>query len=1214
MKYQLLNKSVAAVTLILALIVSVPGSVSALCNVDSNGTYIEAEDYTGSDNLDGDPDFDDEFEEKVDSEANGGKVLVSGNNGYASNTPHHAVKKYEVNFSTTGTYYIWARARAEGWSSSRDSMFFTVDNDNWKAWNLRESHDGATFYWNDNMQVGSGNTIEISSAGTHTIKIAMRERDAVIDGFFLVHEDSNFTPTDTTVPGSVTTISPKNGCSGSYWDVQPGALGPTSFRGYNAEDMTFTITNTGNDDGNTTATITSDETWVVVNNSTMPALGIGETHTATVSFNTASLSAGTHTAEITIAGGGNIQNSGQTVEVTLLVKDIPSTAACGEIPLYAENLINPAIMVLLDTSGSMDSWMYIGYGQYMRRIDIAEDVLKEVFQDRSIAWGFGTWAGGRGNASDSDDSPDYYTNYHIGVHTHDETHQTALQDKADDGYSSGWTPLAPAMRGGLEYFKGNRDDNHYNEPYDSVSCQPRIVVIITDGLGNTGTNNTKIDNVVDDLIDEGITVVAVGFGLSNADQLDRIVEKMQTAGELSDEDYLYHLHNEDSNGDAEPFMAQNRDEFIAAMNSIVTNVKAQVFHGASPAPTTSVDNGAILLNAEFDASDWSGNITATQFDTFTGALNATPTWETQDNMPATINGFIYDSSAGPTGYVSTYTDASISGDNFLCKPMGDIINSTPAIVGSPPYYYHFDDYFNYKYDENVNNRDEIAYVGANDGALHAFRISDGSEKWRFYPESVQAEMAKATSSPQDDMCSASYCHKFLVDGSPEPADVYVNSSTKWRTILTTGLGEGGSAFFALDVTYGEGFDASNVGAVEVKSKFLWEFTDSELGFATSWPTTVRVKEAFLDATGWATYFGSGQAATELLQADKEAYLFALASYDKGKVWVDSSNNPIYRMKLTSATLKNDQPSPPIAIDTQDDDDIYDRIYLGNLYGDFYRVKDIGYSQTPVSEVLFDSELTDHQAPVTAKAGFAYAGDGDIWLYFGTGKYTDQIDKFTTYQQYFMGLFDENAATATAYTKSDLVEFTTDIISAYAVDEDGNKVDLTGDGSVDADDLNQYRTLSCTSPINGVCNPTNASWILKLAVPSGTGSERVISQPLVVGGIVFFTTFVPDGDVCQGNGDTWLFAVDYETGDFVTNEVFDINNNDEFDSGDTKVVDTSGNEQKIGGVYIGTGKPSGELVIYNDILYVGTTNEPPKAIKVNLPAQRTRLRSWQQKLK
>ncbi len=778
------------------------------------------------------------------------------------------------------------------------------------------------------------------------------------------------------------------------------------------------------------------------------------------------------------------------------------------------------------------------------------------------------------------------------------------------------------MLGGLEYFKGNRVDEQYGVSFDELSCQPRILVIVTDGEGNTGTNNTTIDAAATALINEGISIVTVGFGLNTTTQLDRIVLAMQTAGEADDEDYLYHLHNEDASGNAVPFMAQNRQEFIDAMNNIVSSVKAQVFHGSSPAPTTSVDNGEILLNASFDASDWSGNITATKFDAYTGQFSATYLWETKANMPATINGFISDAS----GTVTAYDTGSIVGDNFLCKPMGDVINSTPAIVGSPPFYYRFDSYFDFKYDPDImvrkpsgiRGKEAIVYVGANDGALHAFRLSDGVELWRFYPDSVRAKMAMAGTSPQDDMCSPSYCHKFLLDGSPEPADIYIDSTIGWRTILTTGLGEGGSAFFALDVTYGKDFDEPNNGTQVIKSAFLWEFTDtddSELGLARSWPSIARVRDA---ATGgvadWATYFGSGPEANSQLQTTKEAYLFAVNSWDKSKVWNDGSATPVpvYNVKLATGTLQNDEPAPPLVIDTQNDDYMADRVYLGNLYGDMYRVKDIGFAETPVSELLFDSAKTDHTTPVTAKAGYAYAGNGDIWLYFGTGKYRDQIDKFTVDQQYFYGLFDAGAAEATPYIQSGLVEITTEIIEAHALDDTGATVDLDKDGDVDSDDLRSYRTLSCPSPdSNGNCNPSNLSWVLKLAIPSSSASERTISQPLIVGGIVFFTTFVPDGDVCEGNGDTWLFAVDWQSGEFVSNEVFDINEGGAFDAGDKTVQDTSGNEKGVAGIYIGTGKPSGELAIHNDILFVGTTGQAPKAIKVNLPEQRVRLKSWQQ---
>lgn len=1189
----------------------VPGNAQAICSIDPDGTYIEAEDFSGSYNLDGTPYGNDYFELIDEPGSNGGKVLVSGDNGYASSWPGKEVKTYEVNFTSTGTYEIWMRGR--GFSGSEDSMFFTVDSDAWKAWNFNGSYNN--YIWTDSMQVGSGNTIEINTVGPHTIKIAMREKDSRIDGFYIT--SGTETPTDVTVPSTVTEISPKDGCAGPAWTVDPGTLEPTCFRNYNAASLIFTITNTGTTDGLTTATITSNQTWAVVDNSTVPPLSQNDSHTVTVSFNSAALAAGIHTAELTITGNAN--NSPKTVYVNLLVKTIPSTAACGEIPLYAENLINPAIMVQLDTSGSMSTQMYIGGGQTMSRIAIAEDVLKEVFLDRSIAWGFATWTGGNGNSTDSYNAPTYYTNYRIGVNEHDEAHQIALQDKADDGYPSGYTPLVPTMKGGLAYFKGERADGHYGEAFLEISCQPRIIVLVTDGLGNTGTNDTKIDAVVDDLIAEGISVVAVGFGLSNADQLDRIVQKMQTAGEASEDDYLYHLHEEDGNGVATPFMAQNRQEFIDAMNNIVSNVKAQVFHGSSPAPTTSVDNGSILLNASFDASAWSGDLTARKFNPFTGQYEASTLWQASAQIPATINGFIYDAS---TGVVSSYSDASISGDNFLCKPMGDIINSTPAIVGTPPYYYNFDSYFAFKYDTNVRNRDPLAYVSANDGAIHAFKLSDGVEKWRFYPDSVRDKLALAGTNPSDDMCSPSYCHKFLLDGSPEPADIFVNDGTGWRTVLTTGLGGGGSAFFALDVTYAEDFDA---GAYE--SKYLWEFNetdDAELGLATSWPSISRVKDGA--GTGWVTFFGSGAAVNELQQADKEAYVFAVDSWDKSKVWYNASSALVYSIKLVSGVMKNDIPSPPLVIDTHNDDYISDRIYVGNMYGNMYRIMDIGFGETPVSELFYKSNNSDHITPITAKAGYAHASvsGGDIWLYFGTGKYLDQIDKFTTDQQYFYGLFDENASSTTPFEATDLVEVQTEIIDAYALNADGSRVDLDKSGSVDSNDMRKFRVLSCPSPdAEGRCNPDNKSWRLVLAQPPGVGSERVITKPLVVGGVVFFATFIPDGDICEGNGDTWLFALEWETGEFVDTGVFDTNENEEFDLGDPWVdpldggggsgisLDDNTDKKRVIGVYVGTGKPSDEVIIHNDILFVGTTDQEPIPTKVNLPRQRTRLKSWRQ---
>ncbi|TKB09379.1 hypothetical protein [Desulforhopalus sp. IMCC35007] len=1385
---------------LLIVISMVATEAKTACLVDKDGTYIEAEHFTGSSQLASSPTSVNQFTLLDDASYSNGQALVSGTGGYAANTPGNEVKEYELTFPEVGTYQIWMRGRSGGDGNS-DSMFFTLDNQTWKAWNYGGNNSSIT--WTSSMQVGGDNTIEVTviTPGTHTLKIAMREDNSIIDGFYITKGSE--VPDNTFMDPTVKTVlNPQLGCVGAYWSTDNNLVGVTNYYGYNAPSTTVTITNIGEDDTQA-ATISVDQSWVNIDDTSMAALLAGDSHTITLSFATAALAVGTHSAEITITGGAN--NSGLTIPITLLVKDAPATAACGEVPLYAQNLVTPAIMVQLDSSGSMNTSMtlattvgqntsslttivqnivnrtnwqpnnamgfvisgtgirrawsydgnvnnapvlsityssgtgntvtveqnifgsgndiqgstgninttatylelgrsgepvglrftdvnvpqgatitsaYITFTAYqpdaatsnltirgvaednvtditttpnltssvtwspstwrasMQRIDIAEDVLSEVFQDQTISWGFATWEGGNCNSSGSDDAPDYYTDYVVGCHEHDQTHYDALQQHVYDGYTAGCTPLVPTMRAGLEYFKGNRSDNNYGEPYTILSCQPRILVIVTDGQGNTATDNTRIDTVVDDLIAEGVSIVTVGFGLTNAAQLDRIVQKMQTAGEADDEDDLFHLHNEDANGVAIPFMAQNRQEFIDAMNDIVKAVKAQVFYGSSPAATTSAsdDTIGVLLNASFDASDWSGSLTAKEFDAFTGELNPIAKWTTTTTLAgATINGFIADS----IGTVTAYNEASITGDNFLCKPMGDIINSVPKLIADPPYFYKFDNYSSFKYNGNVRARDDLAYVASNDGALHAFLISDGTEKWRFYPSAVTAELGLATTSAVDDMCSSAYCHKFLLDGSPQAADVNVyedaiSTVKEWKTILVTGQGKGGGSFFGLDVTYGNDFVAATN-----PSKLLWEYSSGDLGLATSTPVTQRVsvfEESSIAPTvatsesSWVTFFGSGSASTTLLQSEKQAYIFAINSWDASPVWEDLAENDVASVKLSATELKNDKPASPIVVDIFNDDYLYDALYAGNLYGNMYRVSNIGVNQVPVVQEIYDSGLTDHTSPVTAKAEVAYADNNDYWVYFGTGRYEDQVDKFTVDQQYFFALqenFDtpdntdsskdelhEVAEKNTPFTMSDLVVLTTGIVEGYAIDSDGNRVDQDGNGNIDADDLLKYRTLSCPFPdTDGNCNPDAESWVLKLAIPTDSGSERVISRPLIVAGIAFFATFVPDSDVCAGDGDTWLFAIDMKTGGIVSNAVFDLNDDGTFDSSTDRQIKTGLTDETttlIGGIYIGEGKPTDELVLHNDILFVGTSTQPPLPIKVNLPDQRAKLKAWRQK--
>jgi type IV pilus assembly protein PilY1 len=56
------------------------------------------------------------------------------------------------------------------------------------------------------------------------------------------------------------------------------------------------------------------------------------------------------------------------------------------------------------------------------------------------------------------------------------------------------------------------------------------------------------------------------------------------------------------------------------------------------------------------------------------------------------------------------------------------------------------------------------------------------------------------------------------------------------------------------------------------------------------------------------------------------------------------------------------------------------------------------------------------------------------------------------------------------------------------------------------------------------------WFTKLTVPAGgLPSERSVANPVLFGGIVFFPTFTPSGDVCVAAGSSSLYALYYVTG-------------------------------------------------------------------------------------
>ena len=144
---------------------------------------------------------------------------------------------------------------------------------------------------------------------------------------------------------------------------------------------------------------------------------------------------------------------------------------------------------------------------------------------------------------------------------------------------------------------------------------------------------------------------------------------------------------------------------------------------------------------------------------------------------------------------------------------GDVIHSNPEYVAEPNGAYFDSSYVSFA-NANANRRPTV-YVGANDGMLHAFDASDGSEIWAYVPSMVVGNLSRLAGRP--------YAHTYFVDGELTVRDASIGSA--WATVLVGSLGAGGKGMFILDVTTPElRSESFNTGT---DKKVMWEIDDSD---------------------------------------------------------------------------------------------------------------------------------------------------------------------------------------------------------------------------------------------------------------------------------------------------------------------------------------------------------------------------------------------------
>jgi len=609
--------------------------------------------------------------------------------------------------------------------------------------------------------------------------------------------------------------------------------------------------------------------------------------------------------------------------------------------------------------------------------------------------------------------------------------------------------------------------------------------------------------------------------------------------------------------------------------------------GISSLDTAQDSNGKSLGLALFNASTLASN-------------SSVQTWLQAANTTEATKIINFIQGTDQSGYRSrTVTIGSTSGTWRL----GDIVASTPKIEANTALNnYHkaaSTGYGDVSYSKFVASTDYatrgMAYVGANDGMLHAFKLgilnemtnpclgstsstckydkarilnADGTiatsssnlghEEWAFVPKQMLPYLKY--------LGDTDYPHLFYVDGTPKVVDISIHTpssyiaadypncssnywecpkqtvysssttldqdNTSWRSILIVGTGLGGASRNRGDDCFTSGSancvktPVAGVGyssyiALDVTTpstpKFLWEFygdstTSGNLGFTTGGPAIVRVGNRAQNGR-WFAVFASGPTGP----IDTTNYQFLGRSDQPLKIFiVDIATGALVRTitttitnafagSLSNATIDTDRSSVNTSGNYQDD-----AIYIGytqkngsTSYWNSGGVIRLLTNQSTDPASWTWSEVINGIGPVTTSVTkLQDRSNKNLWLYFGTGRFfyknSTEIDDNTP-RRHLYGIKEP------CYTSSNTLN--TSCTSA-----------LTASALTDETSISSFSSSS-------------SGWYIGLdTYTSSYGSERVITDPVAsTSGVVYFTTFMPSSDVCGYGGNSYIWAVKYNTG-------------------------------------------------------------------------------------
>jgi type IV pilus assembly protein PilY1 len=480
----------------------------------------------------------------------------------------------------------------------------------------------------------------------------------------------------------------------------------------------------------------------------------------------------------------------------------------------------------------------------------------------------------------------------------------------------------------------------------------------------------------------------------------------------------------------------------------------------------------------------------------------------------------------------------------------------------------------------------------------------GAELWGYVPYNLLPHLYWLTEEDYG-VEGEDIVHVPYVDLKPRVFDAKIfaddtDHPNGWGTVLVVGMNFGGGEIWAdtdtggTDNSYDSGEPVMRSAVIvlditnpEAPPRLLAEIQFPELGFTTSFPAVIvmKDKEPASDPNKWYLLLGSGpHGSTSDTGASGGPDFTALntgTSDQPGKiVIVDLSelaltagskvrtlrNNGVLQdgIQIYTSLDTNSFIGDPVVVDYQLDYRA-DVVYFGTIAnvdndpdikgwdGKLRRLvinNDATEANWDSDSVLID--VTDNTSPsigqpIVAPATVGIDGEGQRWVFFGTGRfyYRSDVDpggpppitpKDNPVQSFYgikepyvldMGgdrVYNYTAGVNETVARSDLVDVTT-----AEVDTDGVVSNVAGLTAPDNtfDDLLE---LTLSPKPDGTMGDKKGWFIdLKENPSQSDPQERNLGQATLLGDVLTFTTYIPDNDVCAFEGTSNLYFPYFGTG-------------------------------------------------------------------------------------